>query len=185
MEAEINAIPVEGVDMRATVSYGKAKYKNYCSSNYGVLTGIEDGPGCRYVNGKQQEGTPAFQMSLAAGYTRPINTTLNAFIRGDYAHASKVYLDEFDFAWIEPQDSVNLQIGLETEKWTFAAFVKNLTDEAVGPRTTRVTDARAGGLGGGYPLINGLYSGAAAGSQGVAGTARKPRQVGVHASVNF
>ncbi len=183
-EFQVNAVPVTGFDLRATFAYGKATYVDFCSNNFALLTGVQDRPGCRLVNGKQQEGTPALQFSLAAGYTHAISDTWNLFTRADYQHASKIYLDEFNYAWAAPQNVVNLQVGVTNDRWTISAIVTNLTNEDVGPRMSRQNDTRPASLGSGYPAING-FSQSAAGSQGVTGTARKPRQFGIRVAMEI
>ena len=186
-EYEIQAIPAEGLDLRATGSYGKAKYVNYCSSNYYALTGIATGIGCRSVAGNQQEGTPALQLSFEADYSRPIDDRWNGYVRADYQYQSKVYFDEFNFAWTPPANVANVRIGAESGNVTLEAFVRNLFDDDHSPRATRAVYASPTGATAAaftYPAINGTPAGGAA-VQNVGATPRKPRQLGVRLGYRF
>ncbi|UVO50692.1 TonB-dependent receptor [Sphingomonas sp. SUN019] len=196
-EAELEALPAEGLNLRATASYGKAKYKELCSTNYFALTGIATGFGCRSVAGFQQEGTPALQLSLFADYDFPLTDTVNGYIRADYQHQSKIYLDEWNDAWMGAANLAGLRIGVQTGRITVEGFVRNLLNDDHSARTTRVSFTGVGGTScavgavcpvGSYPTITtplGTFPAGAAGNQSFADTARRPRQVGVRLGYKF
>jgi outer membrane receptor protein involved in Fe transport len=187
-EVEANAQVSQALQIRATVGYGKAIYKSFCSTPYGLLTGIYTGPNCRTVNGKQQEGTPALQTSLSGDYVRPMANGWAFFARGDWQYQSKVYNEEWDQSWIPGHGLANLRFGVENAHWSTELFVRNLTDDSNTTRSTRVTDGRIGAAYGTYPpLVAGgiTYPQTAAGQQTVAGTGKKPRQYGLRVSYQF
>jgi iron complex outermembrane recepter protein len=185
IEAEVEAILTDELRVRATAGYGKAVYDDFCSSSYAALIGRQDRLGCALVNGKQQEGTPAFQTSLSGDYSRPLNDTWNFYARGDWQYQSKVYLEEWDASWIPPIHMVNARFGIENGSYTIEVFGRNLLDDDTGPRTTRVTDGRNNNAGiSGYPSINGVAQGAA-GAQNFASTSKKPRQFGIRLGYSF
>lgn len=200
-EAELEALPAEGLNLRGTVSYGKAKYKELCSTNYFALTGIATGFGCRSVAGFQQEGTPALQLSLFADYNFPLNDDTEGFIRADYQHQSKIYLDEWNDAWMGAANLAGLRIGAQSRGITVEAFIRNLFNDDHSPRTTRVSFTGVGGAScsvpqtqagtcpaGNYPAVTnalGSFPAGAAGNQSYADTARRPRQFGVRVGYKF
>lgn len=204
-EAEIEALPFEGLNLRATAGYGKAKYKEFCSSNYYALTGIATGIGCRSVKGFQQEGTPALQLAFFADYTRPITDTLNAYVRADYQYQSKVYLEEFNSAWIGAAHLAGLRLGVQNDNFTVEGFVRNLLDDDHSARITRATYQAVGGNNPqnivppqppagttNYPSVPtppgsavASTNAGAAGNQSFADTARRPRQIGVRVAYKF
>jgi iron complex outermembrane receptor protein len=187
-EVEANAQVSQALQVRATIGYGKAIYKSFCSTPYGLLTGIYTGPNCRTVNGKQQEGTPALQTSLSGDYAHPMASGWTFFARGDWQYQSKVYNEEWDQSWIPGHGLANLRFGMENAHWSTEVFVRNLTDDSNTTRSTRVTDGRIGAAYGTYPVLvaGGVtYPQTAAGQQTVAGTGKKPRQYGLRVSYQF
>lgn len=191
LELEVNSIVANDLQIRATVGYGKAEYKSFCSTPYGALTGIHtnappgNGPfNCRSVAGKQQEGTPALQTSLSADYSHDLFGDWRMYIRPDWQYQSKVYNEEWNQSWVPAHSMYNLRAGIENGSWTFEGFVKNASDDDNTTRSTRVTDGRLGAITGSYPTLNGFSQGVA-GQQNVAGTAKKPRQYGLRVSYSF
>jgi outer membrane receptor protein involved in Fe transport len=190
-ELEANAQVSQGLQVRATVGYGKAVYKSFCSTPYALLTGIYTAgstANCRSVAGKQQEGTPALQTSLSGDYAHPMANGWSFFTRGDWQYQSKVYNEEWDQSWIPGHGIANLRFGVENAHWSTEVFVRNLTDDSNTTRSTRVTDGRIGAAYGTYPPLQvgtALIPQTAAGQQTVAGTAKKPRQFGLRVSYQF
>ena len=202
-EAELQALPTEGLSLRGTVSYGKAKYKQLCSSNYFALTGVSTGIGCRSVAGFQQEGTPALQFSLFADYDFPINDRVKGYIRADYQYQGRIFLDEWNDAWMGAANLGGLRFGVQDEHVTVEAFVRNILNDDHSARTTRVSFTGVGGAAcsvaastatpptcapGTYPAINTqgtVVSAGSAGNQSFADTARRPRQFGVRLGYKF
>lgn len=181
-ELEADALLARDLQVRATVGYGKAKYKSFCSQPYAALTGIQTGLNCRSVDGFQQEGTPALQTSLSVDYSHEIGGNWALYLRPDWEYQSKVYNEEWDQSWVPAHGIVNARIGIEDHSWTFEGFVRNATDDMNTTRSTRVTDGR--GFSTSYPALGG-FSQAIAGEQNVAGTAKKPRQFGVRVAYQF
>ena len=200
-EAELNAQVTRALVLRATASYGKAKYKTYCSSNYYALTGVATGLGCRSVAGKQQEGTPATQISLFADYSHALNETTTGYIRADYQYQSKIFLDEWNSAWIGAANLAGVRIGIQTKHLGFELFVRNLFDDDHSARVTRASFVAVGGsacsvaasaaktcAAGNYPAVVTAYgttTAGAAGYQDIADTARRPRQFGLRGTLTF
>lgn len=197
-EVEVEGIPLDGLNLRATAAYGKAKYRDFCSSNYYALTGVATALGCRSVAGFQQEGTPALQLSFLVDYTRPIGRDLDAFVRADYQYQSRVYIEEWNASWMGPANLAGLRLGVRNNRWTAEVFSRNLLNDDHSPRVTRATYQPVGGngvLAPGEPGPNGTYPpvvtpfgttpAGAAGNQSVADTARRPRQFGVRLGYRF
>ncbi|MBA2934800.1 TonB-dependent receptor [Sphingomonas sp. CGMCC 1.13654] len=185
-EGEVQAIPFAGLNLRGTVSYGDARYVHYCSSNYATLLGFANGPGCSYVDGKRQEGTPAWQFSLSGDYTHRLNDRWSYYLRADYEYAGRVYNEEFDYSWTGPTNLVNAYIGLESDHYSIQLFVKNLTQERTALKTFRFVDTRAAG--GVYPAIQstiGPIPAGAAGYENLSAYPRTPRQFGVTLGYKF
>jgi len=173
-EAETVIVPAEGIDLRGTISYNRAKYTNFCSANLAALLGRTDLPApdfCLFVNGKTLEAQPAWQGSLSAGYRGEINSDWSWFGRADLQITGKKYESEMNLAWSPSAQVVNARIGVENESVTLEAYARNLFHEDSPVRVARLSDLRVAG---GRNF-----------DQNVAFVPRTPQQFGLRATTRF
>ncbi len=184
-EALINWItPVDGLSLRGSVSYNDASYKNFCSANYAALTYDYTAPAylaltpqqklqytCRAVDGNKLESVSKWQTSLSFDYLKPVADDWDMFLRGDWAYFSPQWDSEMNLAQSPSANIVNLRIGLQSDRWTFELYGKNITNEDSPVRLTRAGDTFAGATN--------------ATNQSVAFLPRRPRQFGGRIGVKF
>jgi hypothetical protein len=51
------------------------------------------------------------------------------FLNADYAYSTRRYTHTNNFSWLSNDVTLNLRVGVQTDSWTFTAYVRNLTDD--------------------------------------------------------
>ena len=139
IELELTARPTEALTLALNGSYLDGKFKKFVNSDPGHLErGVQD------LRGNQLPNAPKWQVGGDIGYA--INTGFGRFtLRVNVTWFDKVYFNEFNTAELmQPSRTmVNLYLNWEGRdpSWSFAAFVKNLTDD-----TYIVNNATSNGL---------------------------------------
>ncbi len=118
-ELEVTALPVEGLDITASLGYTDAKYDEFKPSPF------EDFSGNRAIT------TPRWTGFFAPQYSFNISSALRAFIRGEIRYRSESFTDAVnDPRFISVANTVvNGRIGFETTNRRYSVYVwgKNLT----------------------------------------------------------
>lgn len=137
VEAELEAKPVDGLDLTAGVSYNRNKIKDPdayvagCASGCTVLDPERVGsPGIYSINGNQLPQSPKFTANWTARYAVPMgNGELYAFT--DWAYRSKIQF--FLYKSVEYSDDSmlegGLRVGYKTDRYDVAAFARNITND--------------------------------------------------------
>lgn len=79
--------------------------------------------------GNLMERYPEFSGSAAISYEEPINADWNGLFRLDYIYTGKQYATAANVAYINSANRVNVRFGINNEKFTLEAFVRNLFDD--------------------------------------------------------
>jgi iron complex outermembrane receptor protein len=188
---EVEAAPAEGWDLRGTMSYNKAEYKSFCSTNFGALLGLVGRANqnltftnpitgkqfnvtttaCVPIDGNDLEGVPALTWSLGAGYQHALNASWNWSARGDFQHQDGMWDSEMNLAKSQDANVFNLTFGVNKDNLGLALYCRNCTNEDSPYRISRLSDARAG--------ASNQFN------QTVGQIPRRPRQFGLRVNVNF
>ncbi|MCP4044673.1 MAG: TonB-dependent receptor [Gammaproteobacteria bacterium] len=102
------------------------------SGSYVDATVDKDEPFLGASAGERLPGSPDIQLSLTGDYVWPLQNGNSVFLRGDVQYIGEI-LGAFEFGDERTSSGKyalgNLRVGYETEKFTYSAFVNNLTDE--------------------------------------------------------
>ena len=76
------------------------------------------------------DGVPERTSNLAFQYRQPVANDREFFARADWRHQGNFFINEGPFTFdIDPVDLVNARIGVDSDRWSVAAYVKNALDE--------------------------------------------------------
>lgn len=109
-----------------TLNYGLADtdLEEFESTTLFDLTGNPD------ASGAEAPRVPKNNLTASATYTRPLGDRgADWFLRGDYIYNSKTYIDVENLAYLGDLNLFNARLGVETEAWTAAVYVNNITNE--------------------------------------------------------
>ena len=133
-EAEFNAQPAAGLNLRMAVGYTDAEFTET------VPGGVNDGDPLQQV--------PEWTFSATLDYERPAFGSFNWFARGDFAHVGSSISTVVDSGnpRIRPSYSiVNARIGLRSLNYQVSLFVDNLFNEEAVYSDNRTLAAEAAG----------------------------------------
>jgi iron complex outermembrane recepter protein len=134
-ELELNARPVNGLDLSASVGYADAKYIRYL-----IIPAVADPDGAGPLTGEpevNQDGfaldAPKWTAAFAAQYAIPVSDTLTLTFRNDFSYRSQRLgsgdLTERLATTVPSFLTVDGRISLASETgWDLALWGKNLTD---------------------------------------------------------
>lgn len=90
----------------------------------------EAGNACADFSGKAVPKSPEHSLNMSALYTREFGASGNSwFTELSAIYRSKRYVDEANLSWMPGYTVWDLTAGIELQKATFTAFVRNLTDD--------------------------------------------------------
>lgn len=73
---------------------------------------------------------PEWTSNLAAEYRRPVANDRELFARVDWRHQGDFLINEAAFTFdIHAVDLVNARVGVESDRWSVSAYVKNALGE--------------------------------------------------------
>jgi iron complex outermembrane receptor protein len=125
-EFSVRARVTEYVTGSLGLSYIDAKYDNAkvdTFKNFPSLSPTGD------VSGNELLRTSKFQVAASLGYKAPVRANLDWYLRGDLAYRDKQYADAANEAILPSNTTVNMQLGLQSDRWTLEFWVRNLTNE--------------------------------------------------------
>jgi iron complex outermembrane receptor protein len=179
--SEVNGVEFESqwmvtpnFSLRATISYNKGKYVNFCSGNFAQLLVRSDVPPpnfCIYVNGNRLENVPGLTRTLFANYSRSLVGDWEWFARGSWQYQSGMYTEEWNWSSSPSATIYTANLGLKKGPLTVEVYCRNCSDEDSPARIGRSTDTRLGPLRKDNFAIGYLF--------------RRPRQYGLHVNYNF
>ncbi len=145
LEFESSLLVNDALTLIANYGYIDAEFREYVDEFYGETTGT-DGD----VSGFTIPNSPKHNAVLGAIVTRPVATSLEAFLRADVAYESRRYVQAANFGWLGSRTLVNLRFGVESPSWTLTAYVRNLLDDDTPTAALNFVNFRD------PPLANGL-----------------------------
>lgn len=143
IEAEIRALPVDGLNLGLNLSYLDAKFDDYLSTEP-----ARPSLGVQQLAGNRISQSPRHIVSADAGYEWQVGNG-EMFIRGDVTWKGRIYFSPFNRPEVsqKPYGVANASLGYRSEAgWEISAFVKNLTN------TLYRTSTNVGHVFGGYSL---------------------------------
>ena len=76
------------------------------------------------------DGVPKLTTNLSFQFTQPLAGDNELFTRVDWRHQGDFLINEGPFVFdIDPVDLVNVRVGIENDRWSAYAYVKNALDE--------------------------------------------------------
>ena len=124
IEFEIQAVPIDNLELGASLGFLKSEYRNFTRATGGV---VEDLSGNRLI------GAPKTQINLVGKYTVP--TDIGDFwLRGDYSYTGNRFYDERQLRELSSEggtSNLNASVGFTgpDESVEVVFWVKNLTKE--------------------------------------------------------
>lgn len=122
-EADLQAVPVDGLTLRASAAYADAKVRRF---NPNPLTNAPDAR-----NGTQLPLAPKFVYTLGAGYEAPIGGFL-LHLDTDYRHVSKQFSDLGEQGPIAAYGIWNASVGFSDadDRYRLTLHARNITDQS-------------------------------------------------------
>lgn len=120
IELEARVMPADGLEILASVGYLDSEYLDF-------VTGGED------FSGQIVPQTFKYSFSGVARYTRPINSVWSAFGYLSYANAWDGYTNNSNLRKLASPESLDLRVGLKSDRWKLIGFVDNLTKNRYSP----------------------------------------------------
>jgi len=106
-----------------TYAFNDAEFRVFEVAEQEALTGDPS------VAGNKTPRSPRHMATLSATFRQPVGANTDFFIRGDLLFESKRYAQVHNLAHSGDKAIVNLRMGVETDSFTLALWVKNLTDD--------------------------------------------------------
>jgi iron complex outermembrane receptor protein len=79
--------------------------------------------------GAQNPAAPVFTSNVGAEYGVDIGDGYRWFLRGDYAHRSRIYTTYENISWIGDANKVNVRTGISSEHLDVQFFVNNVFND--------------------------------------------------------
>ena len=159
IELELMAKPTENWDITLSYALAQSEFKDYIDENWrdlqdtnGIYTGNDfmgnqivdtDDPDGQ-VKGNKLPQTPENMINVSSTWRFPLEGDAETFLRLDYSHESKRYVQAANLAWIGPSYNLNARFGYQTDNWELSLWAKNLTDDRTPEVVTRLLDFRQG-----------------------------------------
>lgn len=121
LEADLQARPVTGLDLNASVGYTKSDIRDF------------DGTG-RYV-GQSLPYQPLYSLALGAQYTVPVGWGTTLIPRIDYARHGKINFQDFQnpdtsqYLYQSSDQTVDLQLNVKHGSWALSLYGKNVFND--------------------------------------------------------
>jgi iron complex outermembrane receptor protein len=154
VEAEVTAIPVEGLTVTGRATFLDTKYKNLTNLPCYAGQGSGEGPGLcspttgtANANGLSLARAPDFAGNLSVRYEKPMASGWTGFIQGDgnYTGAYSLNAVHDPHTKMRAYTTFGASVGgrSEDEKYGVTVFVRNLTDKRV-PANINVSQLEPG-----------------------------------------
>jgi len=145
-EADATAVPLAGLQLRASVAFADGKYADYPKGPCPLERQGSATTACDLTGGRLS-GLPRWSTTLGGDYARPLGRTGEAFLHVDSSWKSSQYGDPTlsKYTLIDGYNVTNASIGWRAAGgWSIAVFARNLFDSDYIPNLT--TQAGNSGL---------------------------------------
>jgi iron complex outermembrane recepter protein len=126
VEFELNAKPTDRIDLYANFGYTDSHIDRLENINQADPAAVAASAA---VVGNQAPLVSRMTTNVGAQYRQPLPSELSATIRVDYQNIGRTWWDPQNDTSRDPVSLVNLRLGLQSEKWSVAAWSKNLTNK--------------------------------------------------------
>ena len=127
-EADAMAVPITGLQLRASVAYADGKYADYPKGPCPLELQGTATTACDLTGGRLS-GLPRWSTTLGGDYSLPVGATGEAFVHADSSWRSSYYGDPTlsKFTLIDGYNVTNASIGFRSAKgWSVSVFARNL-----------------------------------------------------------
>lgn len=153
-ETKLSGIEMEGqfqatskLLLSGSFSWNHSEFQTYfCSTCQTAITGRTA------VNGNLIPKAPEYTGSFSAAWRDRLTDELDWYARGDYSYTGRQYETEANLAYLPAQNTINLRLGIEADRYQVEGYVLNATDDD----TYVGVDRNANVIAGGNVLIVGL-----------------------------
>jgi iron complex outermembrane receptor protein len=118
-EAEIQALPLTGLEVTYHIGYTHATYTSGVLSSNGNQVPLD---------GKYQVFTPVMTYMLAIQYNKHITKSASAFIRGEWYYFGKQYFDLANDVEQPDYQLFNASTGITYYQFSLSVWLRNITD---------------------------------------------------------
>lgn len=135
-EAEFQWLPLDQLDIRASVGYADATYTDFTSSSLNAYFGVPAGSSYK-ADGNNLPRAPKESAALSGTWTSKVSEEWDWYLRGDALYAGKAYTDESNLSWTPGYTVFNARVGFtRAAGLNIELFCTNCFDK-VGWRTNR------------------------------------------------
>ena len=114
-ELEFTATPLQGWELHASAGYADARMQDF------------DGSGL--FDDNRLPNAPEYTTNIGTRYSHPVRSDLNMLFRLDWNRAGQTFFAEDNLIRQPSYDTVDAQLGLETEQWSVSLWGRNVLDE--------------------------------------------------------
>jgi iron complex outermembrane receptor protein len=125
VELEISSIPVNGLQLDATLGLNQTEYKNFELKRVDYSTGIVTKT---QVSGNSLSNTPSHTIFFGAQYEAPITKGIKAIVRGEVRNIGKYHADIQNAITQSSYSMINTRIGLVVGKYSLFFWGQNLNN---------------------------------------------------------
>ena len=156
VELELFARPARDLNLQLGYSLADAKFTKGCDFDFFVLNsgGLQPNfstanpsaaglPLCD-ISGKRLPLGSKHMVNGAVDWEAPLTAAVRLAANMSFSWESKKYVQTDNLVWVPSAFLLNARLGIKTERFTVAAFGRNLTDEDAPPLATRWFDYRYG-----------------------------------------
>jgi iron complex outermembrane receptor protein len=114
-EIELAALPIEGFEFTTSFGYNEAEFEDF------------DGTGL--FDGNWLPNTPRYNLNVGGRYEHPLATGMKLVGRVDYHRNGRIYFAQDNFVYQPSYHTVDLQLGVEGDRWTVTLWGENVFDQ--------------------------------------------------------
>ncbi len=122
------------LNLTLSYNYNKPKYLEFFDDSYGRVFGSRD------ASGKEMPRSPNHAATLGLLLRFEMTDSWDFFARGDAVYSGSAYAWAMNLAETGTSLRANFRTGVESDRWTFSAWVENLTDDDTVLSARRFTD---------------------------------------------
>lgn len=115
LDLEIAARPTDGLDLSFGLGISDSE--------------IEDFDGTGLHDGNNIPAVPDYTLNFGAQYTWELNEDMDILTRFDFSRVGEINFDQANDITADEIDTINLRVGLKTDNWSLAAYMRNATGE--------------------------------------------------------
>jgi iron complex outermembrane receptor protein len=123
VELEAGYRPIDPLTLTLSGEWVDSGYEGFFPG--GAL--VANYSGLRDLNGKTLFMYPTTKLAASARWEAPLRERLRWYAQGTASYTGKIYADEANLSWIDPNTLVNASVGVTAEKYTVELYGNNLT----------------------------------------------------------